>query len=555
MRTGVFFLFCAACATAGTNMSAGTNATGGDLLVAGRIHTLDPAQPEAEAALVRGGKFVCVGARAACAAKAARDAKVLDLGEGSATPGLVDAHGHVLGYGLALEEVSCFGAESEAECVARVVERAKSAPPGRWIVGRGWDQNRWPGKQFPTEEALSKAVPGRPVWLERVDGHAAWLDAAALQAAGVTRDTPDPPGGRILRYADGRPSGVLVDNAEGLAAKALPRPDAAETARLLEKALASLAQLGLTAVHDAGVSEEELAVYVELAREGKLPIRVYAMMDGQVKDDLALVRHMKAWHDRGDVGLLTVRAVKMYADGALGSRGALMLEPYSDDPKNSGLPVTPPGALRQRIQLVAAAGFQPCVHAIGDRAVREVLQDYAALPNAAQLRPRVEHLQIIQPSDLPLLAKAHAVASMQPTHATSDGPWAEERLGHGTPRQKGAYAWRSVLDAGAPLACGSDFPIESPDPRAGLYSAVTRSWPGGPAGGWMPEQRLTREEALRCFTTGAAFASFAESRRGMVKEGMDADLTVFGADVLAVPAHALPHVPVEHLVVAGRLVF
>jgi predicted amidohydrolase YtcJ len=297
-----------------------------------------------------------------------------------------------------------------------------------------------------------------------------------------------------------------------------------------------------------------------MAEEGKLPLRVYAMLDGGVAlEDLS--RQMAAWSKEPDVGLLTVRAVKLYADGALGSRGAWLFEPYTDapaeDPTYTGLTVTPPDELRARILAVARAGFQPAVHAIGDRAVSTVLDDFELAHAAAPgVRPRVEHMQIARKRDIARLGAAGAIASMQPTHATSDGAWAEARLGSGTERQKGAYAWHQVLEAKAPLACGSDFPVEDIDPRGGLYSAIARTWPGRPGGApWMPEERLSRFEAVRCFTDGPAFASFAEGRRGILRTQNDADFTAFDGDVFGVPPAAIPTLPIRFTMVGGRVVF
>jgi predicted amidohydrolase YtcJ len=333
----------------------------------------------------------------------------------------------------------------------------------------------------------------------------------------------------------------------------VPALDARAVREAILSAAARLVAVGITSVHDAGVDGRTLEVYRALAASDALPLRIYAMIDGQQPAD-ALHADMRRWRETPEVGRLTVRSVKLYADGALGSRGAWMKTPYADDDANVGLTVTEPAELRARILDVAREGFQPCVHAIGDRACRETLEDFVAVAQATPgLRPRVEHLQILDPSDLPLLVRAGAIASMQPTHATSDGAWAEARLGHGTARQRGAYAWRQVLDARVPLACGSDFPVEGIDPRAGIFSAETRRWPGAPEAGWMPEQRLTREEAVRCFTEGAAYAEHAESRRGRIAVGFDADLTAFAGDLFAVPADAIPRMQITATVVGGRV--
>lgn len=519
-----------------------------DLLVVGTIHTLDPERPRAEAVLVREGRIACVGAEAECAARAGPG--VRRLRAGSVVPGLADAHGHVQHLGRARAEVSCADAASEAECAARAAERARAAPPGTWIRGRGWDQNRWPGARFPSEATLSRAVPDRPVVLVRVDGHASWVNAAALRAAGIGPGTPDPPGGRILRGADGRPTGVLVDTAQDLVLGKLPAPSPAEIEAELLAGLRELAALGLTEVHDAGVGPEALAVYRRLAAEDRLPLRVYAMIDGEGPLP-ALEAELARWSGSREVGRLTVRAVKLFADGALGSRGAALREDYADEPGNRGLLLSPPEVLRAKVAAVVRAGFQPCVHAIGDRALGVVLDALEAAGELRALRPRVEHLQIALPADLARLARAGGIASMQPVHATSDGPWVPARLGAGTERLRGAYAWRSVLQAGLPLAFGSDFPVEDADPRAGLAAAEERVARDGTP--FTPAQRLTREEALRAFTQGAAFAAFAEARRGTIREGRDGDLTLFAEDLLAVPAARLRDVRVTHTVVGGRV--
>ena len=519
-----------------------------ELLVVGTLHTQDPLRPRAEAALIVDGRFACVGTREECEHRASNAVRFIELGKGCATPGLIDAHGHVQFFGRSLTEVSCAGAASELECAARAARAAAGAPVGTWIRGVGWEQDGWREQRLPTSASLSAAVPNHPVALARRDSHALWVNDLALRRAGIGRDTPDPEGGLIVRDVAGNPTGVLVDNAMRMVFQAMPRPTPADVETVLLRGLKALAAVGLTAVHDAGVDRDTLEVYRKLAQENRLPVRVYAMLDGQQPLE-KLSAQMDTWRLTPEIGRLTVRSVKMFADGALGSRGAKLFEPYSDDPGNSGLWLTEPDELRRRIERAAAAGFQPCVHAIGDAACAEVLSVYASLPQLRQLRPRVEHLQVLRPRDVPLLRESGAVASMQPSHATSDAPWAEARLGRGTERQKGAYAWRQAADAGATLAFGSDFPIESIDPRPGLRSAVARRTDSGAP--WMPEQRLTRDEALRAFTAGAAYAEHAERRRGIIREGYDADLTVFERDVLEVAIDEVPQVGIAATVVGG----
>jgi hypothetical protein len=547
------FLALLSCAPGASPRPAASPQEDGALVLRGAaIHTLDPARPLAQMAVAAGGRWICVGDEARCASRVPASARAEDLHGMTVLPGFADAHGHVAELGLVLQAVDLRGASDERECVARVAARAQGTPPGTWIFARGWDQTRWPGHRFPALDELSRAVPAHPVIAQRVDGHAVWVNARALEAAGITRETPDPAGGRIVHDGEGAPTGVLVDNATDLVRRKLPPPSAAAIERALLDALDLLVQRGITSVHDAGVDTATLAVYRRLADSGRLPIHVYAMLDGQ--QPLPELRaQMDAWRATPTVGRLTVRAVKMYADGALGSRGALLTDPYSDDDSTRGLAVTPAAELRARILEVARAGFQPAVHAIGDRAVHEVLDDFlAASRETPGLRPRVEHLQILDASDVATLVASHAIASMQPTHATSDGPWAEERLGHGTDRQRGAYAWRTVIDAGAPIACGSDFPVEEPDPLAGIRSAVLRTWPGGPAGGWMPEQRMTADEAVRCFTTGAAYAEGAEDRRGRIAEGFAADAVVLRTDPFAGPITNLDRRALVQTFVEGR---
>ena len=520
-----------------------------DLLVLGTIHTLDVApRARAGAALIRDGKFRRVGTQEECEREAETDVQVVDLGEGCAVPGLADAHGHPTLHGRGLLEVRLAGARSEQECVERVARYAQLVPKGQWIRGNGWDQNLWGGaRDFPLGAALSAALADHPVALERVDVHALWCNERALQAAGVTRSTPEPAGGKILRRPDGAPTGVLIDTAMDLVRRAIPQPTGAQAEEAILRSLRALVAAGLTCVHDAAAGPEALEAYRRLAARDALPLRVYAMIDGQGP---GLDEQMLFWRGQKPAGRLTVRSVKLFADGALGSRGAALFEPYSDDPGNKGLYLMEPADLTARIARVASAGYQPAVHCIGDQACALVLEAFAQHVKR-ELRPRAEHLQILRARDVPLLRRSGAIASMQPTHATSDGSWAEERLGRGTERQRGAYAWKQAQEAGAVLAFGSDFPVEEFDPRLGLQAAIARKTSDGKV--WMPEQRLTRLEALRAFTAGAAYAEFAEGRRGVVREGFDADLTIFGRDVMELHVDELPAVPVVATVVGGRV--
>jgi predicted amidohydrolase YtcJ len=466
-------------------------------------------------------------------------------------PGLTDAHGHLYGLGVALDTVDLVDTISYDEVIARVKQRAATAAPGEWILGRGWDQNDWAVKEFPTAAALDAAVPDHPVWITRIDGHAGLANSAAMRAAGITSASTDPSGGKILRDGSGKPTGVFVDEAMNVVDAAVPAPSFAQRkARVLAAANAIAAQ-GLTEMHDAGADDDTIRAVRELVDEKRFPIRVYVMLG----DNEAL---LNKWFAQGPLmnygGRLTVRSVKMYADGALGSRGAALLAPYSDDPQNSGLMIASTEHMTDVARRALAAGFQVNAHAIGDRGVRNVIDAFESARITPANRFRIEHLQIISPADLPRLARAGIIASMQPTHATSDMYWAEQRIG--PERIRGAYAWRSVLNAGGRLALGSDFPVEQVNPWLGIHSAVTRQdakdWP---AGGWYPQEALTVSEALRGFTSDAAFAAFEEASRGTIERGKQADFTIVDDNPLTIDRTKLDDMRVSMTVVGGEVVF
>jgi predicted amidohydrolase YtcJ len=518
----------------------------GTLVVGGTV-LAGPAQtPVQQAIYIEGGVILEIG-EASALSRAHPRARTIDATGATVLPGLTDAHGHLYGLGLSLDTVRLVDTTSYEQVVALVKERASRAAAGDWILGRGWDQNDWPVKEFPTKEALDAAVPDHPVWLSRIDGHAGLANSAAMRIAGVTAATPDPEGGKIVRDARGNPTGVFIDAAESLIDRAVPPPSfALRKARVLAAAKA-IAATGLTEMHDAGADDDTIRAVRELIDEGRFPIRVYIMLSG---DNAAL---LEKWFASGPLvdykNRLTVRAVKVYADGALGSRGAALLAPYSDDPGNSGLMITRPEAIADVAARALKAGFQVNSHAIGDRGVRNVIDAYQDAGVMPQHRFRIEHLQVIDPHDVPRLVHRGIIASMQPTHATSDMYWAEKRVG--PERVRGAYAWRTILDAGGRLALGSDFPVEDVSPFLGIYAAVTRQdlkrWP---AGGWYPEQKLTLAEAIRGFTSDAAFAAFEETSRGTIEAGKLADLTIVEGD-LTNPATA----KVRATVVGGEVVY
>ena len=528
------------------------------VLTAATIRTMDPARPVAGAmAFDDAGAFLAVGEAGALHARWP-DATRLDLGSATVIPGLIDAHGHVAGLGLSRMRVELEGTRDKAEVLARLRAFSDSLQPGDWLLGRGWDQNDWPEQVFPTAADLDAAFPDRPVWLERIDGHAGWANSAALRAtgqdldAGGTRGDWHPAGGRIVRDAQGRATGVLVDGAMALVDGVLPAMDVASAERALSSGMQEAVRHGLTGVHDAGVSLLQMQAYRNLADRGEMPLRIHAMADGD-SEALAWLCREGAYRHAG--GRLQMRAVKLYVDGALGSRGAALLEDYSDDPGNRGLVLMSPDQLGEAVAKARDCGIQVATHAIGDRGNRLVLDAYeAALAGHPGLRWRIEHAQVLAPEDLPRLAGLGVIASMQPTHATSDMPWARERLG--PDRIHGAYAWRSLRDSGARLALGSDFPVESVDPRLGLYAAATRTDAAGePIGGWLPGEVLTPFEALRGFTRDAAWAGFAEAETGTLAEGLRADFVVVAEDPLAIPATGLDDLTVLSTWVDGRAAY
>ncbi len=482
--------------------------------------------------LVDQGKVVATGNRGELS-KRAGNAKVIDGHGHTLLPGLIDAHGHVLELGYARNRADLTGTQSLGEALAKVKAYAAAHPDAKWITGGGWNQEIWKLGRFPTAKELDAVVPDRPVWLSRVDGHAAWANTAAMKLAGITKATPDPHGGRIEHDADGNPAGVFVDGATALIDAKVPAPTAQQKAAALDTALAEMASVGLTGVSDAGIDLANYQLYRQYADAHKLTARIYAMILG-TDDDFDVISKGGPLIGYGD-DFLTVRAVKLFADGALGSRGAAMLQPYSDDPHNRGLLFMKPDEMTAKISKALGKGYQVGIHAIGDHANREVLDSYAAAyklhPDGIRLRNRVEHAQIVSLQDIPRYVPLHLIASMQPTHATSDMNMAEDRIGHD--RIQGAYAWQHFLKQGTVVAGGSDFPVESPNPFYGLYSAVTREdHHGQPPGGWHPEQDMTLVQALRAFTLDAAYAEHAETTQGTLEPGKWADFILIDHDIV-----------------------
>lgn len=525
------------------------------IVVNARVYTVDDSRPVVSAFAVRDGRFLFAGSDIEVRSLAGRGTRVVDAGQRVIIPGMVDAHAHLLGLGTSLRNVSLAGSTSYDEVISRVVERARGVKPGEWILGRGWDQNLWPDKRFPTHEALSRAVPNNPVVLTRIDGHAILANAAAMRAAGVTAATRDPAGGRIERLPDNSPSGVFVDNAEGLVDRAIPGSTREHTRDAIVAAIAEANKWGLVGIHDAGVRRATIDIYEELAREGRYSLRNYVM----VADDSADIAWylsrgpQSAMHD----GRLWVRSIKLYSDGALGSRGAALLEPYSDDAGNKGLLVSQPSHLQNVATKALRGGFQVAAHAIGDRGNRVSLDAFEAALKAvpaADHRFRVEHAQVVSPADIPRFTLLGVIPSMQASHQTSDMRWAEARVG--AERVKGAYAWRSLLETGAIIPNGSDFPVEQVNPLISFHSAVSRQDAGKwPPGGWYPQQVMTRAEALKSMTIWPAYAAFQEKLMGSITPGKYADFVVLDRDIMKVPDDQILETKVMSTWLGGRAVY
>jgi predicted amidohydrolase YtcJ len=530
-----------------------------DLIVTNaRIYTVDDARPVVGALAVRDGRVAFAGDARGAMALRGPQTRVVDLGGRTVIPGMVDAHGHVEGLGEALATVDLVGSTSLDEVVARVVARGRGTPAGQWIVGRGWDQNRWGDTRFPTHEKLTAAFPDNPVILTRIDGHAIFVNRKAMELAGVNASTKDPEGGHIERDAAGNPTGVFVDNAMGLVRRVVPAPSHDEIRRNLLAAIAEMHRWGLTGVHDAGEGPDVLSVYEELGKANQLNARMYVMISGGRQESAALDRLIAAGPRSALYGsTLWIRSIKLYADGALGSRGAALLDPYNDDPKNSGLLVSDPKFIESVAVKALRAGFQVNTHAIGDRGNRVTLDAYeAALRQVpvADHRFRIEHAQILNYADIPRFAQLGVIPSMQASHQTSDMYWAGARLG--VHRLPGAYAWRALLNTGVVIPNGSDFPVEYVNPLISFHAAISRQdandWPPG---GWYPEEAMTREEALKSMTIWPAYAAFQEAELGSLTPGKWADFVVLDQDIMRVPASLVLKTRVLSTWVGGKMVY
>jgi hypothetical protein len=536
------------------------------VLLHGKIVTMDPARPEAQALAVHGDRISAVGRDDEISRLVGASTRVLDLRGRLAVPGFIETHAHFVGLGRFRLRLRLNDARSWDEVVALVAEAVEKTPPGAWISGRGWHQEKWSAPPrpevggYPTRAALDRAAPAHPVLLKHASGHAAIANARALAIAGVGAATPDPPGGRILKGEDGSPTGLLIETAADLVEKAMEaeserRPAGereAELRREIEISGEECLSKGVTTFHDAGSSFEVIDLMRRMAESGQLPVRLWVMVE-EPNEVLAARLGGSRIIGAGN-GHLTVRAIKRYMDGALGSRGAWLLEPYSDQPSTTGLNVEPVAKLEETAKLAAQHGFQMCVHAIGDRAVRETLDLYervlARRADASRLRWRIEHAQNVAPSDLRRFASVGVIAAMQGIHCVSDAPWVVERLGEARAREV-AYPWRRLIVAGAMICSGSDAPFEDVDPISGFHALVTRLAADGRS--FFPEQRMTREEALRSYTVHGAWAAFEEDVKGSLTPGKLADITVLSRDLLSVPDEEIRSTRVLYTIVGGEV--
>lgn len=533
------------------------------ILYNGRLFTADSTRPAATAIAMRGDTILYVGDDAAARALAGPQTELLDLQGAFAMPGFIEGHGHFLGLGQSLQIVALGGATGWSEVVERVAQQAQKTPPGEWIEGRGWHQEKWAEplersvNGYPYHDDLSARTPDHPVVLRHASGHALLANAKAMQLAGISRETPDPVGGRIVRDARGNLTGVFEENAMGLITHPLTAQknlrSEADRRAALERSVALAAEAclrnGVTSFQDAGSSFWEIEQFKRLAENGQLPVRLWVMIaqpNAAERPRLAEFPQVNAGN-----GFLTVRAVKGYLDGALGAYGAWLLQPYADKPGHVGQNVTPLDTLRRTAEACRQHGLQLCVHAIGDRANRELLDLYSAFVGPDKdLRWRIEHAQHLDPQDIPRFGQLGVIASVQAVHCTSDAPFVVKRLGVERARA-GAYPWRSLLDSGAHLANGTDTPVEDISPLACIYAAVTRKRPdtGEP---FFPEQRMTRQEALLSYTRWNAYAAFEENEKGMLSPGKRADVVVLSENLLECPEENILRARILHTIVAGR---
>jgi predicted amidohydrolase YtcJ len=524
------------------------------ILYNGKIYVMNEVNDVTEALAIRGDKVVAVGTTDGIRDSYLSDSSI-DLGGNTVIPGFIDAHAHMLDLGLSMMMMDLIDADSAEEIAERVRRQVQNTDKNEWIRGRGWDQNRWPVREFPEHSILDRVAPDNPVFLSRIDSHAAWVNNHALALAGLSRDTADPDGGRIVRDAEGNPTGVLIDAAMSLVARHIPEPDKRQKRKALLLAIHECLSYGITSVHDMGTDLGTIDIYRDIIRSGDASFRLYGVIDGTGKTwDNFLHEGRVIGQNRN---MLTVRAIKLFSDGALGSRGAALIEPYSDESGIDGLLLKTEDEIFDVTVQALKNGFQVCTHAIGDRGNRIVLNAYERalwqVP-VSDHRLRVEHAQIVHEDDFKRFYKYRIIPSMQPIHCTSDMSWVVDRLG--TNRVRGAYAWKTFVAQGSIVAGGSDFPIEPVNPLLGIFSAVTRQNKyRQPDGGWYPDQRIHREEAVKMFTLWAAYAAFEEDIKGTLEPGKLADLVIYPEDPVKGDISGLLTIQPNKTILGGKVVF
>ena len=534
------------------------------VLTNGKVVTVEDGAPEAQAVASRGGKIVAVGTNAEIQKHVGPNTQVIDVKGQLVIPGFIEGHGHFSGIGVAELGIKLMNTKSWDEIVAAVAERVKTAKPGEWIYGRGWHQEKWDARPepnvegFPIHDALSKVSPNNPVVLTHASGHASFVNAKAMELSGITAATKDPEGGDLIRDAKGNPTGLLRERASGLvrrnqgAPKLTPAEQTARDRQVLELAAREVLGKGVTSFQDAGSSFSDVDLMKKMIDEGKMGVRLWVMIrqgNDALRANLAKYRTI----DYGD-GFLTVRAIKHSIDGALGPRGAWLLEPYSDKPDDSGDNTTPVATIEETAKLAMQHGYQLCVHAIGDRANRETLDIFEAAfkanPDKKDVRWRVEHAQHLHPNEIPRFGKLGVIASMQGIHCTSDAPYVPARLGDKR-AEEGAYVWQKLMKSGALVTNGTDAPVEDVDPIASYYATVSRKLKDGSV--FYPEQRMNRMEALRSYTINTAHAAFEEKTKGTLEPGKYADMVVLTKDILTIPEDEIPSARVAYTIVGGKV--
>ena len=528
-----------------------------DLIITNaKIWTVDKARPEAESLAVLRDRIVAVGSSAEVDAWHGPQTRIIDAQGKLLLPGFNDAHVHFVDGGDHLQQVQLKDAASPQEFARRIEQRARTTPKGEWITGGDWDEQRWSPPDLPTKELVDPVTPNTPVWVNRYDGHESLANSVTLKLANVTAKTPDPPGGQIVRDAQGNPTGILRDAAQDLVFKVMPPMSHAHRMRAIHQALEHAASLGVTSVQDMNPAYTDVAAYAELQEQGALTTRIYvAPMETGWKDQAKIgLRHAQG------TAFLRMGAVKGYADGSLGSETAYFFDPYTDDPKSHGLlsdEMHPPSAMRQRLTGADAAGLQLCIHAIGDQGISMILDFFEQIEKANGKRDRrwrIEHSQHLAAKDFARYARLGVIASVQPYHAIDDGRWAEKRIG--PDRIKRTYAFRTFLNNGVRLAFGTDWSVAPLSPMWGIYAAVTRATLDGKTpGGWVPEQKLTVAESVEAYTMGSAYAEFQEKEKGSITPGKLADFVILSDDIFKIPPAAIKDVKVEATVVGGKVVY